>query len=258
MGRPKLTEIEKAVRRLQKNDEKPEKKPKELRPPSVEPHRCVILASDAAASSGYSLWICDGADARLARWGEVDGYSFNDITKVIQGAIRIADLLCLPIVIVREKPFGGFGRAVSGVEAVRGVWKSAWVRGGGKPHMMVDAYPSEWRAAVLPKGTVGPGRKRDEVRTKEQECANAIVTREIERSSKRNGNSDSNDVSMDVLFNAASHVTELQKNVLVAGDSAPAIMIGVWGLHAFKVAKKIKKRKIMKEAPVVMAFGDAP
>lgn len=155
------------------NDNAEPKKPKRKKakiPPSLLPHACVVLATDCASVSGWSIW----AGGVYRGSGEFALMSKPELLdKVCVAAVDLGKKLGLPVVLVYEKPFAGTSQG-----SFSGNWKVAFVKAGGVKTRMTFAYPAEWRSAaagVLPPGYANKPRK--EVRPKEQEVAARLAGR---------------------------------------------------------------------------------
>jgi hypothetical protein len=136
---------------------------------SALPLRCVVLAVDTAANSGWA--ICRGQDDYLC-FGEVDTLDEPSLNYIVVWAVTRAAQLGLPLVLVLEAPFGGPVRTLLGLGAAGERWRAAWRRAG-QAGRTVLVQPAEWRAPVL--GRRWARAPRDEVRAHEQATAASIV-----------------------------------------------------------------------------------
>lgn len=137
---------------------------------SAVPLRCVVLAVDTAANSGWA--VCAGRDEYLA-FGEADTLDAAALAYIVQWAAASAASVGVPLVLALEAPFGGPVAMLLGLGAARERWLVAW-RGGGQPRArVVFVQPAEWRAPVL--GKRWARAPRAEVRAHEQATAASIV-----------------------------------------------------------------------------------
>lgn len=181
-------------------------------PPSVQPHRCALLAVDAGKEGGWAVYVA----GKLVQFGEVKGYDLTAVQAVVAGLVQLAEISSVPMVLVLERPATyrhagkrSFG-TVLGMGAARGVWRAAWVSAGCSERRIVDAPIATWRSRVLGKGW-GGAVARETVRQHEQLIARQMVEREL----------------------------GVQRAAAVGPDSAPAILIGKWAAHAPQVAKRL-------------------
>jgi len=171
-------------------------------PPSFRPWRAVVLALDAAESSGWAIWSC----GKLACSGEVRSIyadeGVREVVRVVEQAKAFAAQLRVPWVAILEASWGGHMSV--GTSAASGYWIFA-LRNAQLPRARIgEVYPARWRARVLPKGM--HSAKRDVVRACEIEFASRVV-----------GGRD------------------------VGSDEAPAILIGKWGTQAGEVGAMLPK-----------------
>ncbi len=144
------------------------KKPKP--PPVFRPWRCVILALDAGARSGWSVW----SVGKLADSGEHSIYTdagLRETIRVVQVAKCFSLQLGVPWVAVIEAAWGGYMRVGKG--AAGGYWTFA-LRNAQLPRARIgDVYPAMWRARTLPRGM--HAAERDVVRANEVVAASKLV-----------------------------------------------------------------------------------
>jgi len=170
---------------------------------SVVPHQCVVLSVDPGERSGWAIFL-RGIDIDS---GEVSASSVRVIANIIFSAREIAHARNLPLVLVRERPFGGrMGMNSSGASRV---WKAFWDSSGVVKSRSVTVYPSTWRSKVLGRGW--GNKPRDVVRPEEQRVAKMI----------------------------AGMAT-------VGADEAAAICLGRWATHAPEVLRVLPKVRTTK------------
>lgn len=194
------------------------RRPRPKPPPSITPHRCVVVAVDPGERCGWSIWIV----GRLAAFGELQGYDYDAARAVIDRAHRNADLPTeppLPVVLVIERPFAANLTTAAGMGAARGVWLAAWQGAAGAQKRVVLVYPATWRAKVLPRGCAS--MRRELVQPIEQQCARQLVAGAI-----------------------GSAVCNVESLADVGPDSAPAVLIGQWASKAGEVAKRLPRRAV--------------
>jgi len=169
-------------------------------------HDCVILAIDAAETSGWAIFVA----GELRAFGEC--HMLRDPSMVADICLRAttaAMRLKLHAVLVYERPFGGTMQG-----QYQGAWKMSFVEAGGKIGKMVGVYPATWRTRVL-----GPGwgfKRRDQTRAFEQAVASRLVAR-----------------SPSVIIDAHHP----------GPDASAAICIGMWSRLAGEIGRKLGKRK---------------
>lgn len=169
-------------------------------PRTDEPSQCILLAMDTASVTGWSIRVC----GMLESHGQHKLYTDDGLRAtqlVCEKLTQLQEMTSLPIVVVSERSWGG--HMGMGRTTAFGYWLHALRSIGVHLKRFIEVYPSEWRAVALPPGSVG--KVRDEVRAIEMEAAQALV-------------------------NGAS----------LGADEAPAIMIGVWGMHSGEVARVLK------------------
>lgn len=165
---------------------------------SIVPHHCVVVAVDPGETSGWAIFV----HGVLVDSGELPASSIRVIENVIEEARWIAASRELPLVLVRERPFGGtMGRNSSGASRV---WKACWDSADVVRSRSVAVYPSTWRSRVLGRGW--GNRKREVVRPEEQRVAKLIAGK-----------------------------------ATVGADESAAVCIGRWACHALEVAAKLPK-----------------
>lgn len=136
---------------------------------SAVPLRCVVLAVDTAARSGWA--VLAGQDDYLA-WGEADTLDPEALTYIVRWAAGQAQGRQLPLVLVLEQPWGGPMPVVLALGGARERWLCAW-RGAGFAGRVVSVQPAVWRAPVLGRGWARA--PRGDVRAHEQGVAAMLV-----------------------------------------------------------------------------------
>lgn len=109
-------------------------------------HRCVILAIDPGASSGWAIAVA----GIPSRWGRA--HTHDDRYMACAVAMAEADRHHLPLLVVSEKwTAGGWMSASSmmGLGAAWGQWQAAIEEAGIRRSRVVRVYPQTWRAKVL-------------------------------------------------------------------------------------------------------------
>lgn len=171
-------------------------------PPSFRPWRCVVLALDAGARSGWSIWVL----GKLSASGEFNVYTdagLRETVRVVEQAKAYAAHLGVPWVAVIEESWGG--RMGVGLGAAGGWWKFA-LRNAQLPLSRIGkVLPNVWRARMLPKGS--NRLTRDAVRVVEVREASVLVH---------------------ACGGAGS-------------DQAPALLIGKWATQAGEVGAMLPK-----------------
>jgi len=138
-------------------------------PASAVPWRCVVLAVDTAARSGWSVRIA----GRQSSFGEADTLDSKALDYIVSWSLYLADRRELPLVLVLEAPFGGPVQMLLALGAARERWLIAWRRHGLSESSTVRVQPSTWRGPVLgPQWVSAP---RAEVRAHEQLVAAAML-----------------------------------------------------------------------------------
>lgn len=180
---------------------------------------CSVLAVDGADLSGWSIW----QRGVLRDWGECD--VFGDEPQEI--IARFMQEVEGPHVLVIERPFMmRFGRGAASLGTGAKVWAKKAERA--KLKRIVRVYPSTWRSPTLPKGMASA--KREVVRPEEQKAAKEIALR---------------------LYGYAG---PLKKPI--GAESAPAILIGLWGSFSPAVLRVLPKPKPEKTFPATrVKFG---
>lgn len=178
-------------------------KPQPPPPPSLTPHRCVVLAVDTARKSGVAIY----------RDGRFEGACSMDIVsdpeapgRWVRDAAAVGRALGLPVVLVPEKAYGGNTGTLGGLGAAYGVWRHEWLREGMSPKRIVPGvYPQVWRGPTL--GTTrNPKSNPEYLHTLERGLASKI---------------------------ARASITDQ--------DAAAAICIGYWASWAPKVLAQLPK-----------------
>jgi len=141
-----------------------------LPPPSAVPLRCVVLAVDTAARSG---WAAIADRDRYLGFGEADTLDVPALRYIVDWAECNAVVRGVPLVLVLEAPWGGNIAMLMGLGAARERWLAAWRFLDMPQHRVVYVQPSEWRAKVL--GARWARAPREEVRPHEQLVAAATV-----------------------------------------------------------------------------------
>lgn len=141
-----------------------------LPPASATPLRCLVLAVDTAARSGWCA--IHGRDQFLA-YGEADTLDGPALRYIVRWALCHAEARGLPLVLVLEKAWGGKPWVLVGLGAARERWMAAWRALDLPESHVVSVQPSEWRAVVL--GKRWARAPREEVRPHEQAIAKATV-----------------------------------------------------------------------------------
>ena len=180
------------------------RKPRERKakpPPSFRPWKCVVLALDAAAKTGWAVY----ALGKLADSGEFKIHTdagVSETFRVVNIAKTFALQLGVPWVAIIEASWGG--HMAAGKTPATGWWTLA-LRNAQLPIARIgDVYPSTWRARTLPRGMASAAR--DDVRACEVAAARAIK-----------GGRD------------------------VGHDEAPAILIAKWAAQAGEVGAMLPK-----------------
>jgi hypothetical protein len=167
---------------------------------SPTPHACSLLVVDPGDNSGWAM----SSLGELRSLGECDVYS-QDPTHILT---LFTTLLPGPHVLVVERPFRAkFGQTNMGT--AEKIWrKHAEKMGFGKrvARRVVRVYPSTWRSAVLGKGW-GVAERAD-VRAEELRVAAQIVCGSV----------------------------RCQDDGDLGPDSAPAVLMNQWAMHAGEVA----------------------
>lgn len=180
------------------------KKKKRKRPARLDmPLDCAVLAIDAAETSGYAMWRA----GQLLSFGEVDVFG-SEPGNVLDVFLRLAG----PHVLVVERPFMVRSNNSTGIGTADKIWRELAKRRQFAKRI-VRVYPNTWRAAVLPRGTVGG--KREQVRAVEMAHAQEVAA-----------------YYMGFCFEST-----------VGPDSAPAILIGKWAMRSGEVLAVLPKVK---------------
>lgn len=177
--------------------------------------RCVVLSVDTATRSGWAVRVA----GRLTDSGELDTLDVSEIDYVLHTATRAAEHARMPLVLVLERPWGGFqsSTVVAALGAARERWLAAWRRIGGSMGRVVSVHVSTWRARVL--GRDGVGKSREIVREVERRIAAAELT-------------------------GSPHAADL------GYDEAAAILISRWAARAPQVGKALPKRVQAQSVPL--------
>jgi len=182
------------------------KKKREKLAPSPVPLECAVLGIDPGERSGFSIW----QRGRLVEFGEVDVFS-TEPTTVLERFIALEG----PHVLVVERPFRVRYQSQTGIGTADKMWRELAKRLRVPRWRTVRVFPPTWRARQLSKGFASA--KRDKVRPEEQLIARAVVLEQLGASAPELGD-----------------------------ESAPAVLIGRWGVFAgevLKVLPKGRKRK---------------
>jgi len=165
--------------------------------PAPMPWHCVVLAVDTAALSGWSVRVA----GRQAEFGEVDTLDTAAVSHIVRWAVRKADRVRMPLVLVLEAPWGGKPWVLVALGQARERWLYAWRLAEQPAAKVVRVKPNVWRGPVLGRRFVGA--KRAEVRAQEQTIASAMVGEPV------------------------------------GGDEAAALLIGRWAERSAKVGQVI-------------------
>jgi hypothetical protein len=175
------------------------RKKKERLPQAEDFLDCVVLGLDTATCSGWAI----RDRGKLIVYGEHNLYTeigLIETEKVIAECIASSyhdrPTRARPIVVVSERSWGGhMGR---GETKAFGYWLHALLSQRIPYRRIVQAYPSQWRAVVLPKG--GATAEREDVRRAEQALA-----------------------------------IELTNDPNIGGDASAAVLISLWGAKAGEI-----------------------
>ena len=167
MSRPRM-----ARKRLGAVTQRPGRRRAKRRPlaASVATLRCLVLAIDTAARSGWAAAL--GQDEYLA-FGEADTLDRESLGEIVRWSVCQAAARNLPLVLVLEAPFGGRLTTVMALGAARERWLCAWREASQPLRQVVSVQPAEWRARVLGRGWARA--PRGDVRAHEQGVAAALV-----------------------------------------------------------------------------------
>jgi hypothetical protein len=180
--------------------------------PSFAPHACFVLGVDPGEHAGWALWFKD----QLWDFGELSGLDYEAVKQVIRAALQLAEIGGVPCVMVIEKPPTHHAKrsfaSLLGSGETRAAWRLAWVACKGNQKRMVRVEPNRWRGAVLPGWA---GSSRAVIKPQELRVAESIV-----KQHSRHG-----------VIRA------------VGAESAPAILIGRWGVRAGEVGAVLGGRK---------------
>lgn len=159
---------------------------------------CVVLGLDTATCSGWAIR-CRG---HLIHYGQHNLYTAHGLIEtrqVIESTIissQSKSHIQRPIVVVSERSWGGhMGR---GETKAFGYWVHALLSANIPYRRIVQAYPSQWRAVVLPRGAANA--EREDVRRAEQALA-----------------------------------IELTNDANIGGDASAAVLISLWGAKAGEI-----------------------
>jgi hypothetical protein len=137
-------------------------------PPTARPLAAVILAIDAARTSGLA-WYVGGA---LAAYSEVDAHDEDARTAALLELQAMARVRGLPHGACIEVPYGGRINAVLSLTATCSMWRQSWARGQPAGHML-ERTAREWRPLMF-----GSGLRREQARRLEGIAAEQIVARD--------------------------------------------------------------------------------
>lgn len=177
------------------------KKKRDKLAPSPLALECAVLGIDPGERSGFSMW----QRGRLVEFGEVDVFS-TEPTAVLERFIALEG----PHVLVVERPFRVRYQNQTGIGTADKMWRELAKRLRVPRWRTVRVYPPTWRACQLPKGMASA--KREKVRPEEQLVARAVVLEHLGPSAPELGD-----------------------------ESAPAVLIGRWGVFAGEVQKVLPK-----------------
>jgi hypothetical protein len=138
-------------------------------PAAVIAWRCVVLAIDTAARSGWAV----AAEDKLLAFGEADTLDDEALAEITRWATARAAKLGMPCVLVLEAPWGGPVTTVLALGQARERWLHAWRQGGQSRKRVVSVRPATWRGPVL--GRYYVSAPRDVVREQEQLVASAMA-----------------------------------------------------------------------------------
>lgn len=146
---------------------KPRKKQKPLAPVAA-PWDCVILALDAAATTGWSLW----SRGILLRHGEFKIWTSTgqpEAARITAEARHVASFYSIPWCVWAERSWGGRMGKVEPSSV--GYWRCCAMAEQLPRSRFGTVYPGTWRGATLPKGHA---KDREGVRLAEQARARGM------------------------------------------------------------------------------------
>jgi hypothetical protein len=187
------------------------KKKREKLAPSPVALECAVLGIDPGELSGFSIW----QRGRLVEFGEVDVFSTAP-TAVLERFVALEG----PHVLVVERPFRVKYQNQTGIGTADKMWRELAKRLRVPRWRTVRVYPPTWRARQLPKGFASA--KREKVRLEERFVAELVVLDQL----------------------GAQQLPDL------GDESAPAVLIGRWGVYAGEVQKVLPKGRGRKKARV--------
>jgi hypothetical protein len=169
--------------------------------PSPVSLECAVLGIDPGECSGYSIW----QRGKLVEYGEVDVFS-TEPADVLERFMALGG----PHVLVVERPFRVKYQNQTGIGTADKMWRELAKRLRVPRWRTVRVYPPTWRSCQLPKGFASA--KREKVRPEEQLVARAVVLEQLGPDAPELGD-----------------------------ESAPAVLIGRWGVYAGEVQKVLPK-----------------
>lgn len=129
----------------------------------LRPYACVVLAIDPGETSGWAIV----AQGKLVQWGEVNVFDHAAVAAVVAGALQVAEIASLPIVVFIEDSYRGE------TGASRPLWRKAASNAGIAARRVRKANASHWRSRFFGKGA---GRwSQDVARLNEGNRARAAI-----------------------------------------------------------------------------------
>lgn len=165
----------------------------------MNPNQCAILSVDPGAISGWALTV----RGDYIKSGEVrPERELGRVREVCEYARICAEVACLPLVLVLERPFRGRGGS-AGASNIH-TWQAVAREAGIQASKVVKVYTATWRAAVLGRGW--GNKPREVARERERQFAEGLACSPL------------------------------------GPDEAPAVCLGQWGAYCDEVNAKLPKK----------------
>lgn len=114
-------------------------------PPTPGPLAAVLLALDAATTTGAALYV----RGRLVWYAELDARDPCARYRVLESLQTMGAVHGLPVAIVCEQPFGGHLSAAIALAGIVTLWRDTWRQLAGSPGAFLEHTASTWRHALF-------------------------------------------------------------------------------------------------------------
>lgn len=113
--------------------------------PTPRPLRAVLIALDAATTTGSAIYVC----GRLAAYANVQARDPHERRALLRDAVAFANLRELPVGLVCEAPFGGWASAALALNAVCSLWQDSWLALSQPKTSFLEVAVNAWRRELF-------------------------------------------------------------------------------------------------------------